>query len=196
MIEFGGSGRQPLWPWRGVRAVTTGIALAALAAGLLVGFDVGRMTAAPKVTHSRPPASAASLPLSATPAIVFDGDRCALQRGKALQLGIEVVNQTSSTIIVDRITSRLPVRGGLVQTGSSLAACGELMPPGGPPSDTIASGASAWLSLTFAVPVRCPAPYPVQFVLKYTVAGKSLSAYLDGFPDLGQVPYTGCPGGS
>jgi hypothetical protein len=41
--------------------------------------------------------------------------------------------------------------------------------------------------------VRCPQPYPVQFVVSYTTAGKMSTTQLDEFPDLGQVAYSGCP---
>ncbi len=153
MIEIGGSGRRPRWPWRGVRRTAAGIALAALAAGLVVGFGAGRLTAVPKTRHTRPPASTASLPLNSTTNIFFTGNRCALQRGTALQLGIEVDNLSGHTITVDQIRSELPLRGGLVQISSELATCGSLITPGGEPLTTIGNGASAWLSITFVVGV-------------------------------------------
>jgi hypothetical protein len=55
------------------------------------------------------------------------------------------------------------------------------------------AGATGWLTVTFHVLVRCPQPYPVQFVVSYTAAGKISTAQLDEFPDLGQVTYSGCP---
>ena len=54
-------------------------------------------------------------------------------------------------------------------------------------------GASTWLTVTFRVQVRCPAPYPVQFSVGYLMQGHAVTASLPGFPDLGQVPYSGCP---
>jgi hypothetical protein len=39
---------------------------------------------------------------------------------------------------------------------------------------------------------RLPA-LPVQFAVGYVAQGHSATASLPGFPDLGQVTYTGCP---
>ena len=41
--------------------------------------------------------------------------------------------------------------------------------------------------------MRCPAPAPVQFTVDYLAQGRSFTASLPGFADLGQVPYSGCP---
>jgi hypothetical protein len=41
--------------------------------------------------------------------------------------------------------------------------------------------------------VRCPKPLPVQFTLHYDQQGRLAAIRLPGFPDLGQVPYSGCP---
>ena len=62
-----------------------------------------------------------------------------------------------------------------------------------PTSLTLPAGATEWLTITFHVLERCPQPYPVQFVVSYTDAGKTATAQLDEFPDLGQVTYSGCP---
>jgi hypothetical protein len=53
-------------------------------------------------------------------------------------------------------------------------------------------GESAWMSVTFAVREECPGPLPVQFSVGYLVQGKPATASLPGFPDLSQVPYSGC----
>ena len=66
---------------------------------------------------------------------------------------------------------------GEVETGSST-----VLPPYG----------TAWLSVTFRVLVACPGPLPVQFSVGYQENGRTGSAQLPGFPDLGQVTYTGC----
>ena len=54
-------------------------------------------------------------------------------------------------------------------------------------------GESTWVSVTFQVKLHCPAPLPVEFSLGYLVQGHTVIASLPGFPDLGQVPYSGCP---
>jgi hypothetical protein len=40
--------------------------------------------------------------------------------------------------------------------------------------------------------VACPRPLPVQFSVSYQENGRTGTAQLPGFPDLGQVTYTGC----
>ena len=64
---------------------------------------------------------------------------------------------------------------------------------GAPTSLTLPAGATEWLTITFHVLERCPQPYPVQFVVSYTMRGTMATAQLDEFPDLGQVAYSGCP---
>ena len=73
---------------------------------------------------------------------------------------------------------------GEVETGS--AADVAVLPPFG----------TAWLSVTFRVLVACPGPLPVQFSVSYQENGRTRTAQLPGFPDLGQVTYTGCKGNS
>ncbi|HXP18757.1 MAG TPA: hypothetical protein VN840_03825 [Streptosporangiaceae bacterium] len=182
-----------LWPWRGARGTATGIALAALVAGLLLGYTAGHLTASTGGGPAKAAATrtATAVPLPGIADVSFTGNRCAIQHGSTLQLGIEIDNQSGSTINVDQITSKVPL-GGLRQIDSELGTCGSLQVPGGLPLTTIVDGATAWLTLTFAVKVRCPAPYPVLFVMSYDISGKKTSVYFDGFPDLGLVPYTGC----
>jgi hypothetical protein len=55
---------------------------------------------------------------------------------------------------------------------------------------------AAWLSVTFRVLVACPSPLPVLFSVSYQQNGRTDTAQLPGFPDLGQVTYTGCKGSS
>jgi hypothetical protein len=185
LIEIGG--RPALWPGRGARAVAVGLALAALGAGFLLGFAAGQH-ASPGKTRPR---AVTRVPLPGEPQIFYTGNQCAVQRGRTLQLGIEIDNRSGQPIDVSRIRSVLP-RGGLRQLSGEVATCGSLVVPGGLPLTTIVDGASAWLTMTFAVKVRCPASYPVLFVINYTIAGKVASEYFDGFPDLSLVSYSGC----
>lgn len=72
--------------------------------------------------------------------------------------------------------------------------CGALPQTLAGPSDLILEpGASTWLTMTFTVKVGCPGALPVQFTVGYLAQGRSMTASLPGFPDLGGVPYTGCP---
>jgi hypothetical protein len=192
VIDLGGHLR--LWPWRSARGTAAGMALAALVVGLLLGFGAGRVTAGQKARPtSTPRPSATAAPLIGTGGIVFTGNRCAVQRGRALQLGIEVANQSGSAVSVLRIDSVLPGHG-LRQIGSAVATCGSVPVPGGVPVTSIVPGATAWLTGTFAVEVKCPAPLPVLFVVEYASSATRSSQYYQGFPDLASVPYTGCRG--
>jgi hypothetical protein len=189
VIEAGG--RPVPWPRLGPRGMTATVAVAALIAGLLVGFLGGHLTAG---TASRQAAaaarSAAALPLGPA-AIAFTGSRCAVQHGRTLQLGIEITNQSGSAVAVGRVRPVLPL-GGLRPVASQWGPCGSLPGPGPEQPASLPPGATAWVAITFDVLVRCPAALPVQFNVRFRQSGKTAAAQLDSFPDLGPVPYSGC----
>lgn len=190
LIELGG--HLTLWPWRGRRGTAVGLALAVLVAGLLLGFWAGRLTAPHQARPVRTPKPTATFgPLAS--GIVFTGNRCAVQHGRTLQLGIEVANQSGSAVSVQWIKSVLPGHG-LRQIGSEVGTCGSVPVPGGAPVTSIVPGATAWLTATFAVEIKCPAPLPVLFVVDYASSAKSSAQYYQGFPDLAPVAYSGCRG--
>jgi hypothetical protein len=193
------------WPWRPGWAGrgTSVIAGLALAVGLIAGYLGGhqphptaptpRPTApTPRPTKATsPPSSQAATPQDAFPDLTATGNRCALQRGTTLQLGVEVVNESDHTLAVGRFGAVLPV-GGLRATAATVGTCGAL-PVWPPISPTLPAGQTVWLTITFHVLVRCPQPYPVQFVVSYTDSGKLATTQMDEFPDLSQVAYSGCP---
>jgi len=196
VIENGDRGNRPAWwpGWAGQR--TLAVAAAALAVGLVAGYLgghlQGRTPPPPRPAGAASPvASPRSTPQYTAPALDATGNRCAVQRGTDLQLGIEVANQSDQVVAVGGFRAVLPI-GGLRATAATVGTCGAL-PTGGPTSLTLAAGATEWLTVTFRVLVRCPQPIPVQFVVSYTTAGKMATAQLDEFPDLGQVAYNGCP---
>jgi hypothetical protein len=83
--------------------------------------------------------------------------------------------------------------GGLSQVTGEWGPCG-VLPNGLVQADNVLpAGQSTWLTVTFKVAVRCPGAYPVQFTVGYLVQGHRHTTGLPGFPDLGQVPYSGCP---
>jgi hypothetical protein len=187
-------------PWRPglVARSTTAIAGLALAVGLVAGYLGGhqhRPTAPPPrpttTTTTSPSASQPATPQDAFPDLTATGNRCAVQRGTSLQLGVEVVNESDHTLGVGQFRAVLPI-GGLRPTAAHVGTCGAL-PIWPPISPTLPAGQTVWLTITFHVLVRCPQPYPVQFVVSYTDSGKPATAQMDEFPDLGQVPYSGCP---
>lgn len=196
-----GNGDQRDWPtWfpgRPDRRTNVLVAVA-LAIGLIAGYLGGHLqgrTAVP--SRSVPTGSPQPLPQTTAPsfpnlvpALTATGNRCALQRGKTLTLGVEVANQSTHAIEVGGFRAVLPL-GGLRATALSVGTCGALY-SGAPFSPALAAGATEWLTITFDVLVRCPQPLPVQFTVSYTDSGKAATAQFDEFPDLGDVTYDGC----
>ncbi len=147
------------------------------------------------------------------------GGACSVQRGRELQVGVEVINLSETPVTLGLVRPIVPL-GGLRLVSQQWAPCGALS-PSWPAADggmivfiksstgvvevgsaTPASAAvlppngTAWLSATFRVLVACPSPLPVQFSVSYRENGRTATAQLAGFPDLGQVTYTGCKGSS
>jgi hypothetical protein len=196
VIENGDRGNRPTWwpGWAGQRTIA--IAAAALAVGLIAGYLGGHLQGrAPQPLRpagaTSPPSSQRSTPQNTALALGATGNRCAVQHGTTLQLGIEVANQSDQALAVGGFRAVLPI-GGLRATSATVGTCGAL-PTSAPTSVTLPAGATEWLTVTFHVLVRCPQPFPVQFVVSYTTAGEKATAQLDEFPDLGQVTYSGCP---
>jgi hypothetical protein len=165
------------------------------------------------------PAYASNLGVAELSGLAQTGGACSVQRGRELQVGVEVINLSQTAVTLGQVMPVLPL-GGLRLVSQQWAPCGALSPswqapdggmivfvksstgvvevgsatPGGaavlPPNGT------AWLSATFRVLVACPSPLPVQFSVSYQKNGRTGTAQLTGFPDLGQVTYTGCKGGS
>ena len=124
-------------------------------------------------------------------AIIDTGNRCAVQLGHALQLGVEVVNQSDRAVALRQIEPVLPL-GGLKAVASRWGTCGALPELGPGQATALGPGATGWLTVTFDVMVSCPQPLPVQFKISYVQAGRLVTAELAGFPDLGQVQYNNC----
>jgi hypothetical protein len=185
VIEMGGHLLR--WPWGSARRPAVSIALVALVAGLLLGFLGGHFQAK---STGRPGRAAAALPAGST-AISATGNRCAVQLGHTLQLGIEIMNESDLTAALRQIKPVLPL-GGLRAIASQWGTCGSL-PGGGPEQATsLAPGATGWLTITFDVMVGCPQPIPVGFKVSYMQAGRLATTELDSFPDLGQVRFNKC----
>ena len=189
VIEMGG--HPPRWPWGIARGPAIGMALTALAAGLL-GFAGGHLQARANGRPARAATSAATVFAVGDP-LIDTGNRCAVQLGHALQLGVEVVNQSDRTVALRQIEPVLPL-GGLKAVASRWGTCGALpeLGPGPGQATALGPGATGWLTVTFDVMVSCPQPLPVQFKISYVQAGRLVTAELPGFPDLGQVQYNNC----
>jgi hypothetical protein len=189
VVEMGG--QPPRLPWGNARGPTIGIAVAALVAGLLLGFIGGHHQLS---TSGRPARAALALtgvqPAAGT-AISATGSRCAVQLGHTLQLGAEIVNQSVRTVTLRQLKPVLPM-GGLQAIASQWGTCGSLPQPVVGPPPSLAPGATGWLTVIFDVTVRCPQPLPVGFRVSYLQAGRLVTAQLDSFPDLGEVRYDTC----
>ena len=210
LVELGGrqfrlpgwlSSRLPGWPPSRGAAV---LAVAALVVGVAAGYAAGdrhtRSAAAlpkPTVTVTASPssspasASGAAFSFADSPALTQGTGACSVQTGRELQLGVQVTNQSTAAITLQTAKAVLPL-GGLKQVTWQWATCGAIPARLDQDYDVLLPGQSTWLSATFTVQLRCPAPIPVQFSVGYQVQGKPVTASLPGFPDLSQVPYSGC----
>ena len=196
VLELGGRRRQVPPGWRPPAALAAGAValLAGLAAGYAAGAGHARdHTPPPSPSHVAAPAapfSAGGFPLSQS------GPQCSVQTGRELQVGLQITNLSPAAVRLRRVTVVLPL-GGLKVTSQAWGPCGELLASGAAPGSirppTLARGASSWFTVTFKVLVTCPQPLPVQFTLDYGQQGRAAAIRLPGFPDLGQVPYSGCP---
>ena len=164
-------------------------------------------------------AYSSGLGISGLPGLAQTGGECSVQHGRDLQLGVEVINLSEKAVTLGQAKPILPL-GGLRLVSQQWAPCGAVSPTwqaadGGMivyvksssgaviEGSAIPTGAAvlppdgtAWLSATFQVLVACPRPLSVQFSVGYQQNGRTSTAQLAGFLDLGQVTYTGCKGNS
>ena len=165
--------------------------------GGVAGYLVGHYRAGtPNALPSAGTASTAG-PFTGAVPIAATGNRCAVQRGTQLQLGVEIVNRSGAAVIVHPARVILPL-GGLRIRAQAWGGCAQLSATPGGNDRSMSPAGTAWLTMTFDVLVACPAPLPVQVSLDYTQGGSTGIVDLLPFPDLGDVRYTDprCPAGS
>jgi hypothetical protein len=172
-------------PSRPPRRMAVGSVLVLVVVAGLAGYFLGHRHNS--ATPAAPPSSSAAAAEVAMP-LAPTSKRCSIQLKDQLQLGLEVVNQSSAPLTLRKVSAVLPLNG-LRATVTSWGACGQLSPAPGGDNYPLPAGGTAWLSITFDVLVACPAPLPVEFTVQYTSDGQSGTALLTGFPDLGDVPY-------
>ena len=201
LVELGGrTVRLPGWlsarlpGWRPSRGAGV-LAVVALAAGLAAGYTAGDRanggTAQPVPSASPAASPAATFSFAEAPALTQDTGACSVQLGHDLVLGVQLTNQSAQPLMLTSTKAVLPM-GGLSQVTWQWATCGAVDAPPGQANEILMPGESAWMAVTFRVKEACPGPFPVQFSVGYLVNGKAATASLPGFPDLGQVPYSGC----
>jgi len=210
-VELGGrqlrlpgwvSSRLPSWrppSWRPSRAagVLAAVALVVgLAAGYAAGHDARGGTALPApsgspTSSSRESGPASAFSLAGVPALTQDTGACSVQQGHDLVLGVQLTNESTQPVTLTTTKAVLPL-GGLKQVTWQWATCGAVAGLPAQADDILLPGESAWMAVTFTVKEQCPGPLPVLFSVGYLVQGKPATASLPGFPDLSQVPYSGC----
>jgi hypothetical protein len=188
VIEMGS--QLPRWSWGSARRPTISVALAALAAGLLLGFVGGHLQASTSRPNRPARALSTALPVGDT-SISATGNRCSVQISHTLQLGIEIMNRSDHTVALHQVKPVLPM-GGLHATASHWGTCGLLPEPGPEQAMSLGPGATGWLTVTFDVMVNCPRPLPVWFKISYMQASRLETAEIYSFPDLGLVRYNTC----
>jgi hypothetical protein len=216
VVEQGGRRLFPSLNWRPPGRPPRGAAIL-LAVGLIIGLAAGYAAGyhqAPRNASASPTASVSPAPpvpppapqlvikgtaIQGTGSVFTDGlaltqdtGMCSVQSGRELQLGVQVTNTSTEPIVLSRIRTVFPL-SGLKVVSQQWAPCGAIGAVQGPVA--LEPGDSTWFSVTVQVLVACPAPLPVQFTVNYTYAGEAAIVTLPGFPDLGQVPYTGCRSG-
>jgi hypothetical protein len=201
LVELGGrplrlpgwlSSRLPGWrPSRGAGVLAVVALVAGLAAGYAAGDRAHGGAAAPAPSASPTAGPAATFSFADSPALTQDTGACSVQQGQDLVLGIQLTNQSPQPLTLTGPRAILPL-GGLTQVTWQWAACGAIAAPPAQSDAILMPGESAWMTVTFAVKEKCPGPVPVQFSVAFLVRGKPGTASLPGFPDLGQVPYSGC----
>jgi hypothetical protein len=190
----------PSWrPSRGASVLAGAVLIVGLAAGYAAGDRHARDSAAPPKPARITTLPAVIVPMpnetfsfADSPALVQDTGACSAQVGRELQLGVQVTNQSAAPITLQTVRAVLPL-GGLKQVTQQWAPCGALPDALIQADNILQPGASTWLSVTFKVKLRCPAPVPVQFTVGYLGQGHSATVGLPGFSDLSQVSYSGCP---
>ena len=225
-LRLPGWARRPRWlpafGWRPSRGAAI-LGIAGLIAGLAAGYALGyrhlgqavrpsRATAAgavpsaaagsaapsdPAASAGGPGAYSSGLSIAGVSGLVQTGGACSVQRGRDLQVGVEVIDLSGTAVILGQVRTILPL-GGLRPVSQQWAPCGAILPSSGSAAGAavLPPFGTAWLSVTFRVLVACPRPLPVQFSVSYQENGRTDTAQLPGFPDLGQVTYTGCKGNS
>jgi hypothetical protein len=204
-LPGGWPSRLPGWPpSRGAGILAAAALVVGLAAGYaagdrhaLGGAPAGGLKATGPAATASPRSSPAPLPTATfsfadAPALTQDIAACSVQDGAELQLGVRVTNQSTRPLTLQTARAVLPL-GMLRQVSWQWATCGALPDGLGRANLALMPGQSTWLAVTFKVQAHCPAPAPVQFSVGYLLQGRPHTASLPGFPDLGQVPYSGCP---
>ena len=180
--------------WARSPAFAAGLAAVALVLGVAVGYAVGR-NQAPSRPAAAPSARGNTASAAATigmPEVGQSGQQCAEQIGHRLQLGVQVTNESASSVRLSNVRVILPLHG-LKPTAHAWGTCGQLPGLPNPQATLISAGGSAWFTVTFRVLERCPGALPVRFLLSYDRGGSTKTVRLPGFVDLGHVPYGGCP---
>jgi hypothetical protein len=203
VVELGGSRRFRLPDWPPSRRAGV-LAAAALAVGLAAGYAAagpqhgGTARPQPTVTVTASPsvpAPAVSPALNLALPVAQDTAACSVQTGHDLQLGVQFSDRSTQPLRLTSAAVTMPA-GYLKLVGWQWGTCGALAFGTSPVALLLEPGESAWLTATFRVQVQCPVGVYVQFTLRYLALGHPGTATLPGFPDLRQVPYSGCPSAS
>ena len=200
VVELGGSRRFRLPDWPPSRRAGV-LAVAALAVGLAAGYAAagtqhgGTARPQPTVTVTASPSvpvPAVSPALNLALPLTQDTAACSVQTGHDLQLGVQFSDRSTQPLTLTTATVTMPA-GFLKLAGWQWATCGALAAGTSPVAPILEPGESAWLTATFQVQVQCPVAAYVQFTVRYLALGHPGTTALPGFPDLRQVPYSGCP---
>lgn len=180
------------------RPATAAVAAACLLAGTLLGYAAARHdTAARPRVAPPPPAAATPAPAhvgGARQAVVQTSGQCALHSGRTVQVGVQVVNSSAEPVTLLRVHVDLPLPG-LQAIAQAWGPCGYVPNAGRRAGYEVASGANAWLTVTFRVLADCPGPQPVVFTVDYMPTGQPVIVGTQAFADLAAAPSPRCTPG-
>jgi hypothetical protein len=174
IIEMGSS-PETAWPRRR-RLGVAGPIVAALVIGAVAGYLFGTQRAEPR-TGTVSPAEAATTGSAVVTvggqALKGTGNRCSVQLGDQLQLGVEIVNQSATTATLLQADPYLPL-GGLRAT-TAWGGCGQLSATDGQRTYSLPAGATTLLRMTFDVLTPCPGAFPSSSTSVTRRRGRSTS---------------------
>lgn len=179
------------WPERRVPRWWLASALAAVVAAAALGFVSGR-AGRPASDVTNQAVSLRVVSIAPNGVIGGTGRRCAVRRGRELQLGVEVENLGPAAVQLVQLDILAPSRE-MRQISVGVGTCAQLGSGEPLAGSSLSTHATAWLSTIMLATVACPAGSAVEFRLTYMQAGQQASTKTFAFADLGQVPFAGCP---
>jgi hypothetical protein len=184
---------------RWLPVATVAVLMAAGAIALLPDGESRREGPAPSVPSASPSPSSATTssravePLDRAPRVALNGDVCTHTSHRRLSVAFGVANVSNRLVRLRRARPVLPLHGlHLLASTIGRASCGQT--PGNHERRILPVGWSTVVKFTFALPVECPKPLPVEAELTDELLDGSRRerAQLNVLSDLGGLEFDQC----